>query len=75
MSKPKGAGQWPEWISVKERLPRKGQRVLCTFAPTTDGKLQLIVIDSLDRQENSWARGTLITHWLPLPLPPKKGKP
>ena len=67
-----------KWISVKERLPEEGKLVL-TYGP--DG-----IIDVLTRykaSKNSWKWGrdgefiTLvfdITHWMPLPEPPKEEK-
>lgn len=68
----------PQWISVKDRLPEEGKLVL-TYGP--DG-----IIDVLARyrvSKNSWKWGrdgefiTLvfdITHWMPLPEPPKETK-
>lgn len=62
-----------EWISVKDRLPELGERVICT-----DGD----AVFEQYRVENScvygmWDRCGLkspmqeVTHWMPLPEPPK----
>ena len=56
------------WISVKERLPRCGERVLVT----NDGSVweaYLSISHKWVRQEFVWA--AKVTHWMPLPEPPK----
>ena len=58
-----------EWISVTERLPEMWQNVL---AVRTDGKFRFDFIGSL----NVWYEdvnfvGYPVTHWMPLPEPPK----
>ena len=55
-----------EWISVKERLPKPFESVLVF----RDGKI------SIDYNEgNGWFaydfNGKRVTHWMPLPQPPK----
>jgi hypothetical protein len=67
----------PHWISVEERLPEPYQNVL-TCAQKLFGVDRLLVygIDyTLDNGE--WACGgesykTMVTHWMPLPEPPKE---
>ena len=62
------------WISVRERLPQDGQKVIATFR--NDGGR---VVDQA-RYANgefdfaSWAYvwGDNVTHWMPLPQPPKE---
>ena len=62
-----------EWISVKDRLPELGERVICT-----DGD----AVFEQYRVEHScvygmWDRCGLkspmqeVTHWMPMPKPPK----
>ena len=61
----------PKWISVKERLPRCGERVLVT----NDGSVweaYLSISHKWVRQEFVWA--AKVTHWMPLPEPPKEGE-
>ena len=62
----------PRWISVKERLPEKCEFVLCIVRYGEDAwnhELGFVLI-------NKWVHpgrsdGT-VTHWMPLPEPPKK---
>jgi len=64
-----------EWISVKDKFPRYNQDVL-TFAP---GMAMPIVVDRHngyygeddDEWYEGWNTGRNITHWMPLPKPPK----
>lgn len=58
----------PKWISVEERLPRCGERVLVT----NDGSVweaYLSISHKWVRQEFVWA--AKVTHWMPLHEPPK----
>ena len=59
-----------EWISVKERLPEHGQITLCY----DDGEMDC---DQWDEWANVWVghsqRVIRVTHWMPLPEPPKEG--
>ena len=57
-----------QWISVKDRLPEYGKRVL-TFG-SRDGQLY-VYIDQICG-DGGWLFATWeITHWMPLPQPPK----
>ena len=58
-----------EWISVKDRLPENEERVLVAVdSDKSDTKLDT------DRMiYRQWVRwGMSVTHWMPLPEPPKK---
>jgi hypothetical protein len=68
-----------EWISVEERLPEVWKTVL-TFQPTTTddkGIIQTCVyIGNPGRWRVAWNHEFLelpVTHWMPLPEPPKEG--
>ena len=58
-----------EWISVKDRLPRCGDRVI-----VTDG---VFVCEAFLSISGKWVRNGIgwieseITHWMPMPNPPK----
>lgn len=64
-----------EWISVKDRLPKAGERVIAT-----DGVMVgEVYMDSLRRVYRNggmctWEStfGHHPTHWMPLPKPPKE---
>ncbi len=68
-----------EWISVKDRLPEEKGQYLCLlniceiceykvlrFSQTFLGKLMFFVYDG-----NGCSEVTNVTHWMPLPKPPK----
>jgi hypothetical protein len=58
-----------EWISVDERLPEEGVRVLVWLKG--DGS-QYTRTDTDRLSLKKWVRcGRLVTHWMPLPEPPK----
>lgn len=50
-----------EWISVKDRLPKTGTVL------ATDGQIVITAPSS-----SVTADGQAITHWMPLPEPPKE---
>jgi hypothetical protein len=58
----------PQWISVKDRLPEKGDRVLISYH---DG----VSIGSYHRNDDWHVIGIIlrsVTHWMPLPKPPEE---
>lgn len=60
-----------KWISVKDRLPDEEERVLVAVdSDKSDTK-----IDTDRMVYRQWVRwGMSVTHWMPLPEPPKKPK-
>lgn len=66
----------PQWISVEERRPEPGKRVLAT-----DG---VFVGEAYRTSADTWRRydgiamrdclGSIVTHWMPLPEAPKEGE-
>lgn len=71
-----------EWISVKERLPDKQKEYLCYYGFKTKdgikskqrffGVLTYYAIDLVPHWQHELA-GLYVTHWMPLPEPPKSG--
>ena len=59
-----------EWISVNDRLPKKKQDVLtCSL----DGDIGVDEIwENLDGKIEFYLGGENVTHWMPLPKPPKE---
>jgi hypothetical protein len=78
------SGAAPAWISVKDRLPDVGFHVLIygTFHTQTVGYLRASVSHGVETKGRYWhvAHNTQkgcnwpfegVTHWMPLPEPPK----
>jgi hypothetical protein len=62
----------PEWISVKDRLPEANSHVLVYPARGKEYQVWFFAANGAWYDECGWcARG--ITHWMPLPEPPKEG--
>jgi hypothetical protein len=67
-----------EWISVKEKLPNKGQRVLCSGISYcedcygSEGKALDIILWLGDHFSCQRCGLGEISHWMPLPNPPEK---
>jgi hypothetical protein len=60
----------PQWISVKDRLPEVGERVLI-YVPATDGDCDHWIADF--QMQGKWQMfGYNATHWMPLPAAPKE---
>lgn len=67
-----------EWISVKDRMPKIGERVLvydtfwrdvyilCLMQNVNDGNIRWY------NRDTGWYVGDDVTHWMPLPEPPKE---
>ncbi len=67
------------WISVKDRLPEKSGEYLVAFHPCYWKQIEYDTIAvGLDtfRGKTSWAKKKyqFVTHWAPLPEPPKEGE-
>lgn len=62
-----------KWISVSERFPKNGEIVLCKASYGME-------VLQWDRNANLWLGFSdahakwRITHWMPLPEPPKEGE-
>lgn len=66
----------PQWISVEDRRPKTGTRVLAT-----DG---VFVGEAYRTSADTWRRydgiamrdciGSVVTHWMPLPEAPEEGE-
>lgn len=71
-----------KWISVKDRLPPMYHMVLIT-GKNSDGGSFGVIKGSHDGDKGQWyrddigqyvdSRGDTVTHWMPLPEPPKEG--
>ena len=70
----------PRWISVEERLPEEQGDclVLYSFGETNadyfTGVMYFIRYDERPHFENDGLYGLHVTHWMPLPEPPKEGQ-
>ena len=60
-----------EWISVNDRLPKEGEFVLCACRAN--------IYEVLRFYGNGWGHDPMhdymlgfVTHWMPLPEPPKE---
>lgn len=65
-----------EWISVKDRLPNKGQDVLIYRSGFRVDLMNVHMYLGEDRWEDEYGYWETtetegITHWMPLPEPPK----
>ena len=67
-----------EWISVKDRLPEEGDYVLCVLKGFNyGGKIQVCKFCPADKFKDKpyfehFRNGfPSVTHWMPLPEPPK----
>lgn len=72
-----------EWISVKERLPESGIPVLVAYLGYRTGEQRCDGVAVVDNNGvwGWWDGGNAeetviveITHWMPLPEPPKEGE-
>lgn len=77
------APKFGEWISVKDRLPKLSQIVLITFDAGKTAILGHNVVMGWMGSEDEWfelrtpfnmCRWNAVTHWMPLPEPPKESE-
>ncbi len=65
------------WISVKDRLPKSGQNVLIYYPYWGGDEIQVAKLDddeiTFDVCGEFNLRVSAVTHWMPLPEPPKEG--
>lgn len=68
------AGLEPRWISVKERLPENGQKIIAAFRDSGGQVADQARYSNGEFDFASWAYvwADNITHWMPLPEPPKE---
>lgn len=66
----------PKWIPVTERLPLWGQDVLAVRTYGDGEKCQEVLMAHIciwnEETGEKWWNATNITHWMPLPEPPKE---
>jgi hypothetical protein len=68
---------WPDWIPVEERLPEDQSAVLVSVQNYKDEYwiTRGVCVQNEERSRNRWfVVGTYnenVTHWMPLPNPPK----
>ena len=66
------------WIPVTDSLPEKDDSFLCTFKFNSNSEKQFVgdlyyyASDKYPRWQNERS-GVIVTHWMPLPEPPKEG--
>lgn len=73
-----------KWISVKDKLPRHNQLVLIAFdAGKTSVKGEKVIMGYMGRDADEWfeiytpfnaCHWNTVTHWMPLPEPPKESE-
>ena len=69
-----------EWVSVIDQLPKNKQEILCiTRAGDTHISTFVLREDSVEWDEPYYGQEISspiekVTHWMPLPKPPKKDK-
>ena len=63
-----------EWIPATERLPENNQWTLCLMKDKSFGTFRVLQWNYIDWEYNDgnerWKEKD-VTHWMPLPLPPK----
>ena len=62
------------WISVTERLPENDQWALCFMKDKSFGTFRVFQWNYIDwnwNDGNEWFDEKDVTHWMPLPEPPK----
>lgn len=66
--------QHPRWISVGERLPEDGQKIIAAFYDNGGRVVDQARYNNGEFDFASWAYvcGDNVTHWMPMPLPPEE---
>lgn len=66
--------QQPRWISVGERLPEDGQKIIAAFYDNGGRVVDQARYNNGEFDFASWAYvcGDNVTHWMPMPLPPEE---
>lgn len=66
--------QQPRWISVGERLPENGQKIIAAFYDNGGRVVDQARYNNGEFDFASWAYvcGDNVTHWMPMPLPPEE---
>ena len=76
LGKTNNSGGKTSWISVNERLPLYGQDVLAVRTYGDGEKCQEVLMAHIavwnEGTGEKWWNATNITHWMPLPTPPKE---
>ena len=63
-----------EWISVKDRLPEGNKNVLvCCYKNAVGYRIDITFYCDQSEYGSGWYLPANITHWMPLPEPPKEG--
>ena len=62
----------PQWIPVSKRMPETGERVLVLDALIPSFKVMRVDYRDSERRK-TFACSNRVTHWMPLPKPPKEG--
>lgn len=66
-----------KWISIKDRLPEIGRSVLIYYSPWEGDAIQVAKLDcdrlTFDICGEFNVGVWIVTHWMPLPEPPKEG--
>lgn len=65
------------WIPVTERLPEKDDRFMCTYKFNSNSEMQFVgdLYYFASDKHPYWqheSAGVIVTHWMPLPEPPKE---
>lgn len=66
--------QQPRWISVKERLPENGQKIIAAFRGSSGWVVDQARYAYGEFDFASWVNvlGDNVTHWMPMPPKPKE---
>lgn len=66
--------QQPRWISVKERLPENGQKIIAAFRGSSGWVVDQARYAYGKFDFASWVNvlGDNVTHWMPMPPKPKE---